>query len=195
MNIPDQGDVTRLLKQARAGSDAARDELAELIYPELRRLAGRALKADRPHHTLQATALAHELYMRLFMQQECLWQDRAHFFAAASLALRRILTDYARMRRSAKRGGQALRVEFEDDSVIKSENLDLVLAIDEALVKLSQWDNRQASIVIYKYFGGLTELEISSVLGVSTRTVKRDFSMAKAWLSAMFGRCAPDVNS
>ena len=176
-------EITRLLIKLRDGSADARAALFEAVYPELRRRAARYLRTERPGHTLQATALVNEAYMELMGQAKAGdWKDRSHFFAVAAQAMRRILVDYARNRKAAKRDGGKVRVEFTDVLAVSEQRLDEVLAIDEALTRLAGWDARQCQIVEMRFFAGLTEEEIAEALGITARTVKRDWKVAKAWL-------------
>lgn len=175
-------DVTRLLAQWREGDQEALDFLLPLVYEELRRIANRSLRRERESHTLQPTALVHEAFLRLVDQREVRWQNRAHFFAIASQVIRRILVDYARRRSAAKRGAGIETVALThavDASPTQSVD---TLALDEALTRLAQRDQQQARIVEMRFFGGLTNDEIGEVLGVSSRTVMRDWNMARAWL-------------
>ncbi|MEW6365073.1 MAG: ECF-type sigma factor [Acidobacteriota bacterium] len=162
-----------------------RDALAELmppIYDELRRMARRALRAERPHHTLQATALVNELYLRLVGLNNLSWQNRAHFFAIAAEMMRRILVDYARTRNRAKRGGGLEPVSLDVSMVIAEQaGLD-VTALDEALQELTAMDQRQGRVVELRFFAGLTNEEIAEVMGISVATVKREWVAARAWL-------------
>ncbi len=176
------GEITRLLAELRAGNSDAESRLLEAVYPELRRMAGRYLARERAGHTLQATALVHEAYLQLLGTTEVDWRNRTHFYALAAQCMRRILVDYGRMHRAAKRDGARIKVELTDALAISEDRLEEVLAIDEALTRLAEWDPRQCRIVEMKFFGGLTDGEIAEVLGVSTRTVIRDWKVARAWL-------------
>jgi RNA polymerase sigma factor (TIGR02999 family) len=167
------------------GDREALDELIPIVYAELRRQAARQLRRERAGHTLQTTALVHEAYLRLVGQREMRWQNRAHFFAIAAELMRRILVDHARKMSAAKRGGSALKLELDEAFAAPDEQheeqLDLV-AIDAALVKLAALDPQQGRIVELRFFGGLNVEEAAEVLGISPRTVKRDWRVAKAWL-------------
>jgi RNA polymerase sigma-70 factor, ECF subfamily len=176
------GEVTQLLARLRQGDRAAEEKLVPLIYGELRRLAGNHFRGERPGHTLQPTALVHEAYLRLSNLKEIDWQSSGHFFAIAAQMMRRILIDHARSQGSKKRGGGWHAVELETVSIGSAEPLDHLLALDEALERLSRLDHRQARVVELKFFGGLTEEQAAIALGISTRTVKRDWRLAKAWL-------------
>ena len=182
MSTTGRADFTNILIRASQGDDSAVNQLLPLVYDELRALAESYLQRERPSITLQATALVHEAYLRLVNQDEAQWQGRAHFFAVAAQAIRRILVDHARAHRSRKRGGDWQRVQLEDDLAASPEReLDL-LALDGALEKLAQLDQRQARIIELRFFGGLSLREVAEVLGVSPRTVDGDWSMARAWL-------------
>jgi RNA polymerase sigma factor (TIGR02999 family) len=173
-----------LLGQLRVGHGEARAELAALVYQELHDIARRLMRGEREGHTLQATALVHEAFIRLLGGTEAEWESRAHFFAVAATAMRRILVDYARSHSASKRGGELRRVDFKEPAVVGRDDLDQVIAIDRALTKLASWDPRQSLIVELRFFAGLSEDEIAAQLRVSTRTVKRDWRMARAWLHA-----------
>ena len=177
-----QGDVTVLLNQLAAGDHDAAAKLIPLIYDELRRLAVRRLRHERQDHTLQATALVHEAYLRLAGQRDVKWHNRTQFFAVASQAMRRILVDYARSQQRTKRGGKQLKVALEDVCIVSLGPSDEVLAVDESLARLEKLDARQARIVELHYFGGLTHEETAEVVGISTKTVMRELKVAKAWL-------------
>jgi RNA polymerase sigma factor (TIGR02999 family) len=153
-----------------------------LVYDELRALAESYLRQERPNHTLQATALVHEAYLRLIDQRDVRWKNRAHFFAVAAQAIRRILVDHARGHRRAKRGGDRQRMRLDEDlALLQDRDLDL-LTLDEALEKLACLHERQARIVELRFFGGLSLSDVAAFLGVSPRTVDGDWSMARAWL-------------
>src|SRR5438128_2083321 len=174
--------VTDLLIAWSGGNKEALDELIPLVYDELRRQAARYLRHERAGHTLQTTALIHEAYLRLIDQKNVHWQNRAHFFGIAAQLMRRILVDHARTRKRAKRGGSDIRVPLEDAMAIaRAPQLDVV-ALDEALNRLAEIDEQQGKIVELRFFSGLTVEETAEVLGISPATVKRDWSMAKAWL-------------
>ncbi len=174
--------ITQMLKQATGGDDSAVRCLMPLVYDELRALAQSYLRQERSDHTLQATALVHEAYVRLIRQEDVEWRNRAHFFAVAAQAIRRILVDHARGHGRLKRGGGFERVRLDDDVAVSEEtDLDLV-ALDELLEKLAGLHERQACIVELRFFGGLTLKEVADYLGVSARTVDGDWSMARAWL-------------
>jgi RNA polymerase sigma-70 factor, ECF subfamily len=176
------GEVTQLLVQLRQGDRAAEAKLVPLVYAQLRRLAGHYLRGERPGHTLQPTALVHEAYLRLTELKEIDWQNSTHFFAIAAQMMRRILIDHARSHLSEKRGGGWYPIEMETVSIASRQPSEQLLALDEALERLSELDRRQGQVVELKFFGGLTEDQAAIILGVSTRTVKRDWRLAKAWL-------------
>ncbi|HTU44465.1 MAG TPA: sigma-70 family RNA polymerase sigma factor [Bryobacteraceae bacterium] len=180
--------ITKLLNDVRGGNRGAERQLIELIYPELRKIAARQLRAERPGHTLQPTALVHEAYLRLAGQQQ-VWQNRSHFFAVAAQLMYAILVDYGRRRQAAKRGSGAARIELGGLPVAANANAnaEYILDVDRAIEKLAGWDPRQAKVVVFRFFGGLNEDEIAEVLSVSVRTVKRDWRMAKAWLHGELG--------
>jgi RNA polymerase sigma factor (TIGR02999 family) len=174
--------VTQLLVGWSKGDKEALDKLVPLVYDELRRQAARYLRHERPGHTLQTTALIHEAYLRLIDQRNVHWQNRAHFFGIAAQMMRRILVDHARTKKRAKRGGSDVRISFSE-AVLKTPGQDLdFVALDEALDRLAAIDEQQSRIVELRFFSGLTVEETAEVLSISTATVKRDWSMAKAWL-------------
>ena len=175
--------ITQLLKQWSNGDAEVLDDLMLLVYSELRRQASGYLRRERSNHTLQPTALINEAYLKLIDQRDVKWQNRSHFFAIAAQAMRRILVDYARERKREKRGGAAENLPIEEALTIVSQekSVDLV-ALDEALNKLSRFDQRQAKVVELRYFSGLSIDETAEVLGVSNVTIRRDWNMAKAWL-------------
>ena len=174
-------DVSQLLRAWAAGDVHARDELVPLVYHELRKRASGYLRHERPDHTLQATALVHEAFMRLAGQDRVAWQNRGHFFAVAAQMMRRILVDHARERRAAKRPDAALRTDL-DDRIPAADQPEHVLLLDEALNELATMDPRQGQIVELRYFGGLSEQEVADTLSVSRATVTREWRRARAWL-------------
>ena len=179
---PRLNEESALLAAWSNGNEAARDALIPLVYDELRRLAGHYMALERSGHSLQATALVHEAYLRLIDQRQVRWQGRAHFFALASRMMRRILVDYARSRHYAKRGGAARRVSLDEAMIVSEEKTQDVVALDEALTRLATIDFRKSQVVELRYFGGLSMEEIAKVLKISAVTVRRDWSTAKAWL-------------
>jgi RNA polymerase sigma-70 factor (ECF subfamily) len=174
--------ITALLAELSAGNREVEARLIPQVYGELRRLAAHYMRSERGNHTLQPTALVNEAYTRLVQQPQIPWQSRAHFFATASHLMRHILVDHARARRAGKRGGLQQQVTLDDALLPSSERTIDVLILEEALENLAQFDPRQARIVELHFFGGLTFAEIALVLNVTERTVKRDWSMARAWL-------------
>ncbi|MCC6587133.1 MAG: sigma-70 family RNA polymerase sigma factor [Bryobacterales bacterium] len=175
-------DLTRLLVEWKQGNKAALDTLTPVVYQELRRLAGSYLRRERPDHTLQPTALINEAYMRLVDQNTPQFQSRAHFFGVASQLMRQILVDHARAHRAAKRGGDGKKVSLEDATVFSEERSEDLLALDEALNKLTGFDERKAKVVELRFFGGLSIEEIGQALDISVATVGRELRMAQAWL-------------
>ena len=159
------------------------DRLLPLVYDELRRSAHRQLGRERTGHTLSTTALVHEAYLRLVDQTRARWVDRAHFFAVAAGVMRRILVDYARRYRAAKRGGDAQRVDLDAAEVSLDQRSGMLIDLDEALGRLAELNPRLSQVVEYRFFGGMTEEETAEALGVTDRTVRRDWIKAKAWLS------------
>ena len=175
-------DVTLLLNKLAAGDQKAAAELVPLVYEELRRLAARRLRHERPNHTLQTTALVHEAYVKLAGQRDANWQNRAQFFGVASQVMRRILVDYARGKRRIRRGGKQQKVSLDNVLLVSPDRTEEVLAVHESLSRLEMLDARQARIVELRYFGGLTVEEAAEVLGISAKTVMRELNVAKAWL-------------
>jgi RNA polymerase sigma factor (TIGR02999 family) len=192
MASPPARAVTALLQEVSAGRREALDTLLPLVYGELRQIANRALRKERSNHTLQATAIVHEAYLKLVDQRETRWQNRAHFFAIAAQAIRRILIDYARDHGRLKRGGDRERVTLDDASAgLEPRSIDL-LALDEALTRLAKVDARQAQIVELRFFGGLSVEETAEVIGMSAGTVAREWTYSKAWLHAALTGGVPD---
>ena len=176
------GEITLLLDQLRQGNRQAESQLMPLVYQELRQLARGYLRAERADHTLQATALVHEAYLRLVGQNDAGWKNRAHFFGIAAQMMRRVLVDHARARRAGKRGGADRRTLLDSALAAANNQSAEMMALDEALDRLAALDPRQCRIVELKFFAGLSEEETAEVLGISTRTVKRDWAVARAWL-------------
>jgi RNA polymerase sigma factor (TIGR02999 family) len=175
-------DITQLLLAWGKGDRGALDELMPLVYDELRKLAKNYMRGQRHGHTLQTTALVNEAYLRLVDSSQVKWQNRTHFFAISAQLMRRVLVDFARAKNSLKRGGGRVQVTLDEKIEVPAEKpIDLV-ALDEALQKLAEMSERQAKIVELRYFGGLSEEEIAETLKVSTRTVRREWNIAKAWL-------------
>lgn len=175
-------DVTLLLNKLGEGDQNAATQLVPLVYEELHRMAARYLRQERPGHTLQATALVHEAYIRLAGQRDAKWQNRAQFFAVASQLMRHILVDYARAQLRGKRGGKQQKVSLDDSLLVSPDRTDELLAVNESLSRLEKMDPRQGRIVELRYFGGLTVDETAEVLQISSKTVLREWNVAKAWL-------------
>jgi RNA polymerase sigma factor (TIGR02999 family) len=173
---------TELLVAWGRGEQRAFDELVPLVQDELRRIAKRYMARERPDHTLQATALVNEAYLRLIDLKQIRWQDRAHFFAMSARVMRRILVDFARARRQEKRGGGAKKVTLDEALVVSSESGQDLVALDEALTELAKVHPRKSEVVELRYFGGLSLEETAEALSVSIDTVKRDWRFAKLWL-------------
>src|ERR1700733_4597180 len=190
---------TSLLSEVTKGDQQSASKLIPLVYDELRRLAGRYMRRERPDHTLQATALVHEAYLKLVEQRSVDWQSRAHFFGIAAQIMRRILIDHARGYLREKRGGGQEAVPLNEALVFSPEQSHELLKLDESLHRLTALDPRQGKIVELRFFGGLTVEETAEVLGISPKTVKRDWSVAKAWLHGdlkqFHGNIAREVGS
>ena len=187
-----QGDVTQLLHELRDAPEASgkgvQERLWAEVYDELRRMAHGQLQGERSGHTLSTTALVHECYLKLTDQTRTDWEDRLHFFATAARVMRHLLVDYARRRNAQKRGAGALHLNLDDATVSADASAELFLALDEALTQLSRRDERLSRVVEYRFFGGMQEKEIATLLDVSPRTVRRDWRKAKGWLT----RALPD---
>lgn len=179
--------VTQLLLDLGQGGQAAREALAPLVYDELLRIAQRQLRRESPGHTLCTGALAHEAWLRLVDQERVTWQNRAQFFAVASRVMRRILVDHARRVQAEKRGGGLQRVDLESAEIAVDERAEAVVALDEALTRLAALNPRLSQVVEYRFFGGMTEEEAAQALGVTSRTVRRDWIKAKGWLATTLG--------
>jgi RNA polymerase sigma factor (TIGR02999 family) len=177
----DPGEVTQLLKAMHDGDPSAAGRLLPLVYSELHRLAQAYMRRERPDHTLQATALINEAYLRL-AGEDIDWNSRAHFIGLAAHVMRQVLVDYARQHNAERRAGGLNRVEMHDDLAISPDRLDEVASIDQALSRLAAQNSRQARVVELRYFGGLSVEQIAQVLAVSPRSVKRDWSLARIWL-------------
>ncbi|MGD9630569.1 MAG: sigma-70 family RNA polymerase sigma factor [Pyrinomonadaceae bacterium] len=174
--------ITQLLLAWRKGERSALDELIPLVQVELRRLARNYMRRQNADHTLQTTALVNEAFLRLVDSNRVNWQDRNHFFAICAQLMRRILVDFARKKKSLKRGGDGVHITLNENVDVADEKAADVVALDEALVRLAALNQRQSSIVELRYFGGLTEEQIAETLDISTRTVRRDWNLARAWL-------------
>ena len=180
-------DITVLLNDLAGGNRSVVDALLPEVYDELRRIASRQLAGERNNHTLNTTALVHEAYLKLVRQDRSTWQNRAHFFGVASMAMRRILINYAKKRLTEKRGSGMAAVTFEESVLAGETRAEELVALDEALTRLEAISERQAQVVTMRYFGGLKHAEIAEALGVSEPTVRRDWSFAKAWLTRELG--------
>ena len=175
-------EISVILKDWSGGNRASADALLSIVYDELRKIAAQYLRKENSGHTLQPTALVHEAYMKLIDISDINWQDRAHFFAVSANVMRHILVDHARAKLADKRGGDSERIALEDAISLSNEpNVD-VLAVDQALKELAEFDEQQSRIVELRFFGGLTIEETAHVVGISPATVKREWAMAKAWL-------------
>ena len=183
--------VTRLLQEWGDGEQQALEKLVPLIYSELRQMAHKCLYRERPGHTLQTTALVHEAYLKLIDQRDTRWQNRAHFFAIAAQAMRRILVDNARRHKAAKRGGVDENLPLDEAANVSLEPDPILLPLNEALNELAEIDPQQSQIVELRYFGGLTIEETAEVMKLSKDTVKGDWAMARAWLRQELSRDEP----
>ncbi len=181
-HLPPKEEVTQLLIAYGQGDRQALDRLLPVVYSELHGIAARQMRHERADHTLNATALVHEVYLKLMDQNQVSWQNRAHFFAIAARAMRQVLISYARKHNAEKRGGGAPNTLLDGKEIALGERADELLALDEALTRLAGFDERLAQVVEYRFFGGLTIEETAAVLDVSSMTVKRDWNKAKAWL-------------
>jgi RNA polymerase sigma factor (TIGR02999 family) len=182
------GEVTQLLVDYSNGKREALDRLTPLVYKELRSLAARYLRRERPDHTLQSTALVHEAFLRLIDQDQVQWKNRAHFFGVAAQMIRRILVDHARTRHAQKRGGNARKLSL-DEAIGVPEHRDLdIVALDDALKELSELDAQQSKVIELRFFAGLSIEETAEALGISPATVKREWVTARAWLLRQLSR-------
>ncbi|WP_158786687.1 sigma-70 family RNA polymerase sigma factor [Granulicella sp. L46] len=177
----EKGEVTQLLNNMAKGDSGAAEKLLPLVYSELHRLAASYMRRERPDHTLQATALINEAYLRL-TKEDGEWNSREHFIGMAANVMRHVLVDYARAHKAKQRDGGMKRVELKEDLAISPEKIEEVVALDEALTRLESLHPRQGKVVEMRYFGGLSVEQIASLLGVSERSVKRDWSLARIWL-------------
>ena len=180
--MDEPADITGLLAAARGGDVSAQGRLFDSVYRELKILAAARLRGERADHTLQPSALVNEAYIRFLGRTDVPWENRAHFFATAAGTMRRILIDHARARRADKRDGALHRVELDDAIALADQDVEGLIAVDEALRELAEWDERQATVVNLKVFAGLQCEEIAEALKISERTVKRDWRTARAWL-------------
>jgi len=181
--LESKDNITQLLAEFTGGNKEAVNSLMPLVYGELHKVAQMHLLKERKDHTLNATALVHEVYFKLIDQTRVNWQNRAHFFAIASQAMRRILINYAYQHKAQKRGGENVIVTFVEENVMRETRPEELLALDEALNQLQKISERQSKIIEYWFFVGLTHEEIAEVLGISVPTVRRDWRLARAWLS------------
>ncbi len=188
MTMPSSHEVTQLLVAWSDGDQAALEQLTPLVYRELHRLAKGYLHRERPGHILQTTALVNEAYLRLIDWKDVRWQNRAHFFGVAAQLMRRILVDFARARHQDKRGGAACQVSLDEAAAVSVERVAEFIALDEALEQLAAIDPRRSRMVELRFFGGLSEEETAEVLKVSPRTVRREWSLARAWLHRELNR-------
>ena len=179
---PSPQQISDLLATSGYWRSAQLDELAPLVYDELRQLAHRYMRSERPDHTLQTTALVNEAYLRLADQMNPQWQDRTHFFAVAARMMRHILVDYARGRQRVKRGAGGVKVELSEEALVTETQAEQVVDLNDALERLAELDRRASQVVELKYFGGMNYDEIAEVLTISSITVRRDWEFAKAWL-------------
>lgn len=191
--MPRSGEITALLDAARNGDAAAESRLLALMYRDLHARARHYMQRERRDHTLQPTALVHEAFLRLMRGGGADLQSRAHFLATASVVMRRVLVDHAREREAARRNGGKARVQLDETMAAEAPRIEDMLALDEALTRLATLDARQARVVEFLFFGGMTEEEAAAQLGVSSRTVKRDWRSARAWLQAQMAERQRDV--
>lgn len=181
--MPSRPDISALLIDWSNGDKAALDKLLPVVERELHRLAHNYMKKEKAHHTLQTSALVNEAYLKLVDQRHTHWQNRAHFFGIAARIMRRILLNHARDKHREKRGGAAVQVSLSDVAIVSNERSAELLALDEALQRLGEFDDRKSQVVELRYFGGLTVEETAEVLKISPVTVMRDWNLAKAWLA------------
>ncbi len=187
MSHPDQADITRLLEAVGEGDPRAAQKLLPQVYQQLRKAAQKQMADERPDHTLQATALVHEAYIRLVGSHEVTWENRAHFYVAAAEAMRRILIEHARKRGRIKRGGDLARVPLSAVYLAEEANPEEIMSVDSAIRRLEERDSRMAKIVRLRFFAGLSTEEVAETLGLSDRTVRREWALARAWLHKELG--------
>lgn len=180
--MSEKGHITQLLIEARDGDKEALDTLYPYVYEQLKRIARRHLAREQAGHTLQKTALVHELYMKLIDQSEIDWQNRAHFYSIASRCMQQILVDYARKKKAEKRGGKKQGITLDEDRLDVGQHAEEIIEVNDLIEKLNEFDSRKSKVVVMRFFGGMTIPEISEVLKVTTRTVDRDWAKAKLWL-------------
>ncbi|HEX4169615.1 MAG TPA: sigma-70 family RNA polymerase sigma factor [Bryobacteraceae bacterium] len=188
---PDAHQVTRLLHAWRSGETDAREQLITLVYPQLRSLAARYMSGEAGGHTLSATSLVHEAYIKI-LGSSVDWDDRVHFFAVAARIMRHLLVDHAKSKRRAKRGGPAAKISLDDVVVVSAEPEDQIVFLNEALEDLAAIDSRKAEIVELVYFGGLSQLEAASALGISEATIQRELRLARSWLYRALSRAGEE---
>jgi RNA polymerase sigma factor (TIGR02999 family) len=181
-------EMTELLNRFARGDKQAERDLLPLVYGELRRIAAHHLRQERPNHTLRTTALVHEAYLRLIGRPDMDWQSRTHFFGVAAQVMRHVLVDYARQRRAEKRGGGRTHMPLEDGLAVSDEQCALIAELDAALQRLERLNARQSKVVELRFFSGLKEEEIAELLAVSVRTVRRDWTIARAWIYGELSR-------
>jgi RNA polymerase sigma-70 factor, ECF subfamily len=192
--MDNQADVTDLLLELTQGNQNAAEKLIPLVYDELKRLARGYMRRERPGHTLQTTALVHEAYIKLVRQERVRWEGRAHFFGIAAKLMRRILVDHARRHLRQKHGGATVTIQVDEGLAFSPEQSADLVGLDEALRRLAKLDARQSRIVELRFFAGLTVEETAEFLGISQKTVKRDWSVAKAWLHSELRRDDGDIS-
>ena len=185
---PSAGEVTRLLAELRSGNPEARDKLIPLVYTQLHRLAARYMRRERPDHTLQPTALVNEAYVRLVSQKVASWKDRAQFFGIAARLMRQILVEHARAHQAEKRGGKVEKLPLDQVIEFSTARSRELIELDDALKSLERIDPQQARVVELRFFGGMTVEETAEEIGISPRTVKRDWGVARAWLYGEISR-------
>jgi RNA polymerase sigma factor (TIGR02999 family) len=190
MSLSD-GQVTILLQAMNRGDKSAADQLLPLVYSELHRLAKGYMSRERRDHTLQPTALINQAYLRIAQQENVEWQNHAHFIGFAANVMRRVLVDHARERNAAMRGGKQIRVDLDEGLAVSKERSAEILLLEDALTRLEQLNPRQAKVVEMRYFGGLSVEEVASVLGIASRSVKRDWALARMWLFEEIQKSAP----
>ena len=187
MSHSEQADITRLLEAAGEGDPRAAQKLLPQVYEQLRKAAQKQMADERPDHTLQATALVHEAYIRLVGSHEVAWENRAHFYVAAAEAMRRILIEHARKRCRIKRGGDRSRVPLSAVYLVENAHPEEIMSVDSAIRRLEGRDSRMATIVRLRFFAGLSTEEVAETLGLSDRTVRREWALARAWLHKELG--------
>jgi len=186
----DAGEITLLLQRLHQGDHAVESQLLTLVYDHLHRIAERQFRLEHLGHTLQPTALLSEFYLRIIRDTSIDWQDRGHFYTIAAVSLRRILVDHARAANAARRPNRSKRLDLEDVVVYSDDRAVEILMVDDALNRLREWDERQAKIVELRFFGGFSVEETAAALGIAERTVKRDWAIARAWLSSAWNAAA-----